>query len=171
MESEGILLWGWWLWLTFHLFQQVSYWHRTSSSFIHWGNKDRGRRFTKAGLLKWLCGKTTTTTNQHLPMQVDTGDAGLTPESGKIPWRRKWQPTLVILPGKSHGQWSLEGYSPQGCRVGHDWAHMKSCYTRKERGTEVKTLLTEYNHRSGFCLSFQQCFPLMAHQHSLEQTK
>ena len=28
----------------------------------------------------------------------------------KIPWRRKWQPTPVFLPGKSHGQWSLEGY-------------------------------------------------------------
>ena len=42
---------------------------------------------------------------------------------GKIPWRRKWQPTPVFLPGKSHGQRSLEGYSPQGHkRVGHDWA-------------------------------------------------
>ena len=26
---------------------------------------------------------------------------------GKIPWRRKWQPTLVFLSGKSHGQRSL----------------------------------------------------------------
>ena len=30
----------------------------------------------------------------------------------KIPWRRKWQPTPVLLPGKSHGQRSLVGYSP-----------------------------------------------------------
>ena len=30
-----------------------------------------------------------------------------------IPWRRKWQPTPVLLPGKSHGQRSLEGYSPR----------------------------------------------------------
>ena len=30
----------------------------------------------------------------------------------KIPWRRKWQPTPVFLPGKSHGQRSLMGYSP-----------------------------------------------------------
>ena len=28
------------------------------------------------------------------------------------PWRRKWQPTPVFLPGKSHGQRSLAGYSP-----------------------------------------------------------
>ena len=33
---------------------------------------------------------------------------------GKIPWRRKWQPTPVLLPGGSHGQRSLERYSPWG---------------------------------------------------------
>ena len=31
---------------------------------------------------------------------------------GKIPWRRAWQPTPVFLPGESHGQGSLVGYSP-----------------------------------------------------------
>ena len=30
----------------------------------------------------------------------------------KIPWRRKWQPTTVLLPGKSHAQRGLVGYSP-----------------------------------------------------------
>ena len=30
----------------------------------------------------------------------------------KISWRRKWQPTPVFLPGKSHGQRSLADYSP-----------------------------------------------------------
>ena len=34
----------------------------------------------------------------------------------KIPWRRKWQPTPVFLPGESHGQRSLVGYSPLGCK-------------------------------------------------------
>ena len=33
----------------------------------------------------------------------------------KIPWRRKWQPALVFLPGESHRHGSLAGYSPQGC--------------------------------------------------------
>jgi len=32
----------------------------------------------------------------------------------KIPWRREWQPTPVFLPGESHGQRRLVGYSPQG---------------------------------------------------------
>ena len=32
------------------------------------------------------------------------------------PWRRKWQPTPVFLPGESHGWWNLVGYSPQGLK-------------------------------------------------------
>ena len=48
---------------------------------------------------------------------------GFYPWVGKIPWRRKRQPTLVFLAGKSHGQRDLEGYSPYDCkRVGHDLA-------------------------------------------------
>ena len=35
---------------------------------------------------------------------------------GKISWRREWQPTPVFLPGKFHGQRSLAGYSPWGCK-------------------------------------------------------
>ena len=34
----------------------------------------------------------------------------------RIPWRRKRQPTPVFLPGKSHGQRNLRGYSPPGCQ-------------------------------------------------------
>ena len=33
---------------------------------------------------------------------------------GKTPWRRKWQPTPIFLPGESHGQRNLAGYSPWG---------------------------------------------------------
>ena len=32
----------------------------------------------------------------------------------KIPWKRKWQPTPALLPGESHGQRGLVGYSPRG---------------------------------------------------------
>ena len=40
------------------------------------------------------------------------------------PWRRKWQPTPVFLPGESHGRRSLVGYiqSTGSQRVGHNWA-------------------------------------------------
>ena len=43
----------------------------------------------------------------------DTGVAGSISGSGKIPWRRKWQPTPVSLPENPHGQKSLAGCSPQ----------------------------------------------------------
>ena len=35
---------------------------------------------------------------------------------GKNPWRRSCQPTPVFLSGESHGQRSLVGYSPRGCK-------------------------------------------------------
>ena len=45
---------------------------------------------------------------------ANAGDVKFDPWLGKIPWRRKWQPTPVFLPGKPHGQRSLAGYSPWG---------------------------------------------------------
>ena len=39
---------------------------------------------------------------------------GFDPWVGKIPWGRAWLPTQVFLPGESHGQRSLAGYSPGG---------------------------------------------------------
>ena len=45
------------------------------------------------------------------------------PWVGKIPWRRKWQPTPVFLPGKSHGPWSLPG-SMGSQRVRRDFAFL-----------------------------------------------
>ena len=41
---------------------------------------------------------------------------GFNPWVGKIPWSRKWQPTPGFLPGESHGQRSLAGYSPGSCK-------------------------------------------------------
>ena len=50
----------------------------------------------------------------------DIGDMGLIhgfdPWVRKIPWRRKWQPTPVVLPGASPGQRSLAGYDPWSCK-------------------------------------------------------
>ena len=41
------------------------------------------------------------------------GDRGSIPGSGRVPWRRKWQPIPVFLPRESHGRRSLVGYSPR----------------------------------------------------------
>ena len=52
----------------------------------------------------------------------NAGDLGLTPRLGRFPWRRKWQPSPVCLPGESHGPRSLLGYSTcmRSQTVGHN---------------------------------------------------
>ena len=57
------------------------------------------------GLPWWLSSKESTCLHRR---------HGFSPRIGKIPWRRKWQPTPVLLLGESHGQRSLTGYSPWG---------------------------------------------------------
>ena len=70
-------------------------------------------------LPQWLGGKESASNTGA------TGDTGCDPCVGKTPWRRKWQPTPVFLPGESHGQRSLAGYSPWGSqRVEHDWSNL-----------------------------------------------
>ena len=75
---------------------------------------------------------------------------GFNPWVRKIPWRRKWQPTPVFLPGESHGQGSLVGYSPQGHkRVGHDLV------------TKQQLVYSTRKHMDFFfslCCSFKKCF-------------
>ena len=44
---------------------------------------------------------------------TDISDTGSIPG---FPWRRKWQPTPIVLAGGSHGQRTLVGYSPRGHR-------------------------------------------------------
>ena len=50
---------------------------------------------------------------KNLPAMQETR---FDPWVGKILWKRKWLPTPVFLPGESHGQRSLAGYSPWGCK-------------------------------------------------------
>ena len=59
------------------------------------------------GLPRWLTGKEPVCKCRRLRFD---------PLVRKIPWRRKWQPAPVFLPGKSYGQMSLVGYSPWGCK-------------------------------------------------------
>ena len=54
---------------------------------------------------------------------------------GKIPWRRAWQPTPVFFPGEFHGQRSLLGYSPWGCK--------ESDMTERLTHTHTEHLLTD----------------------------
>ena len=59
------------------------------------------------GLPQWLSGKEST---------CNAGDAGLIPWSGRSPGVGNSNPLLYLCQGKSHGQMSLVGYSPYGCK-------------------------------------------------------
>ena len=48
---------------------------------------------------------------KNLPVMQETR---LDPWVGKIPWKKKWLPTPVFLPGEFHAQRGLTGYSPWG---------------------------------------------------------
>ena len=51
---------------------------------------------------------------KSLSASKEIEEMGFEPWVGKIPCRKAWQPTLVFLPGESHGQRSLVTYSPWG---------------------------------------------------------
>ena len=53
---------------------------------------------------------------QWLSIQPQYRRHRFNPWARKSSWRRKWQPTPVFLPGESHGQRKLVGYSPWGCK-------------------------------------------------------
>ena len=60
---------------------------------------------------------------------------GCSPFVGKIPWRRKWQPTPVFVLGKCHGQRNLTGYSPWGCQASDAPEHKRTGFSR-DKGHE-----------------------------------
>ena len=71
-----------------------------------------------------------------LPMQEMQEMRELDPWVRKTPWRRKWQPTPVFLPGESHGQRHLLGYSPWGHKSQTDLATKPPAFLEyvRERG-------------------------------------
>ena len=62
---------------------------------------------------------------KNLPASAGHREVELDPRVRKIPWGRKWQSTPVFLPGKFHGQRSLEGSSSRG-RKGSDMTETDS---------------------------------------------
>ena len=73
--------------------------------------------YINLGLSRWFSGKEST--SQYRSCRRYRFD----PCAGKIPWRRKWQPTSIFLPRKSHRQRSLAGYS--------QWGHQESDMTEQ----------------------------------------
>ena len=96
---------------------------------------------------------------------TNAGDSGLIPRPGRSPWRRKWQPTPVFLPGKSHGQRSLAGYSLWSRkRVGHDLAAKQQ---QAPSAVVVLLLPAESLLLTCYCVSLQVVSPVCSgKQHS-----
>ena len=100
------------------------------------------------GFPRWLSGKESTWNVRNPP---NRRRCGFDPWVRKIPWRRKWQLTPVFLPAKSHGQRSLEGYSPGGHkRVGRDLATKQQLQKIIQRF--LRKLRVELPHNLAFSL-------------------
>ena len=91
-------------------------------NYAKWNKLDRERQ----GLPRWLCGKESACQCKRCRR------GGLDPWVRKIPWRKKWQSTLVFLPEKSHRQKSLVGYSPLGCK---EWNTIENTHTHRKANT------------------------------------
>ena len=81
-----------------------------------WGRGD-GPKTEETGYFKWMVlrwGFPGGASGKELTCQCGPKRCGFDPWVRKIPWRTAWQPTQVFLPGESHGQRSLAGYSPWG---------------------------------------------------------
>ena len=88
----------------------ISFWQQGINTPQPWGSSsdciwyliDRTQGFPSDSVVK------------NVPVMQEHRRCGFDPWVGKILWRRAWKPTPVFLPGESHEQKSLEGYSPWG---------------------------------------------------------
>ena len=79
---------------------------------------------------------------------------GFNPWVRKIPWRRKWQLTLVPMHGKSHGQRCLAGYSPWGCKELDMTEQVRTSFSL----LSLKPLLSHIHHTP---VSLASLYPLL----------
>ena len=98
--------------------------HKESDTTERLSTTQHSSIFLPGGLPRWLSGR---------KPACQCKRCGFEPWVGKIPWRRKWQPTPVFLPEKSHGQRKLAG----------SWGH------KKLDTTEQLNNNNDNNHLSG----------------------
>ena len=87
---------------------------------------------SRKGLPRWLSGKESgCQCSRHKRCRYN-------PWVGKIPWKRKWQPTPVFLPGEFHGQRSQVGCSPWGHKELDTTEQLTHTHTHTHTHTRVK---------------------------------
>ena len=60
-------------------------------------------------------------------------------------WRRKWQPTPVLLPGESQGWGRSVGCRLWGCRVGHHWSNLAAAAAAANEVDQTGAYYTDWN--------------------------
>ena len=78
---------------------------------------------------------------------------GFSPWVGKIPWRKVWQPTPILLPGESHEEPASLQFMGSG-RVGHDWRFL------------TRTLSSTVNINPGFPKILTETYVVMCLRHT-----
>ena len=100
------------------------------------------------GLPRWLSGKESACQCRRWKRP------GFDPWVGKIPWRRKWHPTPVFLPGESHRQRSLAGHSSWGCKESDttEWlsTHAPVPLASSSCKAQVSSIISFYPYASDF---------------------
>ena len=102
-------------------------------------------------------------------------ETGFSPWGGKIPWSRKWQPTSVFLPGKFHGQRSLDSYSPWGHKLSDRTEPVCACartHTHTHTHTHVhtyRTLIVIFQKDMGGQQVHEMEFSITKHQGNANQ--
>ena len=107
---------------------------KVPSALVPWFNsdwEDPSEYLSGIGLPWWPGGKESTCQCRRCAFD---------PWSGKIPWRREWQPTPVFLPGEP---WSLVGYSPWSHKVWNDLATEQQRFANGDRPSGTPSPLGE----------------------------
>ena len=105
--------------------------------------------FVTCQLPRWLSGQESTCQCRR---------CGFNPWVGKIPWKRARQPTPVFLPGESHGQRKLAGYSPWGRKESDTTEQLNNCHLIRETCTRsaVESQSRAENHSLHLPLPWQK---------------
>ena len=91
--------------------------HSSGYNIVTWIKFSHSHPFWASQVAWWV---------KNPPAVQESRRCGFDPWVGKVPWRKAWQPTPVILRGEFHGQRILEGYSPWGHR---SWTFLKQLST------------------------------------------
>ena len=130
--------------------QQIRHQNHGGLLRLNFPQRNKGNYLWKTELLRWL---------RWLRICLQCRRPGFDPWIGKIPWRRKLQPTPAFLPGEFHEQRNLAGYSPWGRRES-DTTKRSTLYRKEAVDMDVVWGIF-FNRSYYFDLNTSECFILI----------